>query len=102
MRSLTGGMSSIKRVNRKSIIDVRTQEEFATGHVPGSRNIPLRELRQRLEEIKDLVTPVILCCATGKRSALAEEYLQRNRVKCINAGPWTDVALFFEATRSVA
>jgi len=35
-----------------TIIDVRTPQEFAAGHVEGSINIPLQELPQRIEEIR--------------------------------------------------
>ncbi|MBK8499254.1 MAG: rhodanese-like domain-containing protein [Flavobacteriales bacterium] len=37
-----------------SIVDVRTPEEFAGGHVPGSINIPLNEVPERVEELRAL------------------------------------------------
>lgn len=88
-------------MNTKSIIDVRTPEEFAVGHVKGSKNIPLQEIRKRLAEIKDLEKPVIVCSARGKRSAAAEEFLVKHRVRCINAGSWIDVGLFIKAIRAL-
>jgi len=54
--------------NRGTIVDVRTREEFMGGHVATSINIPLNEIPERLEEIKALATPLILCCASGGRS----------------------------------
>ncbi len=57
------------------IIDVRTPEEFAAGHLIGAVNIPLGELRQRLDEIpKD--RPVYLHCRTSQRSYNAIMALQ--------------------------
>ncbi len=58
------------------IVDVRTPEEYAGGHIPGSVNIPLNTLEQRYAEIpKDKV--VILSCRSGRRSGLAQETLTK-------------------------
>lgn len=49
------------------IIDVREEQEFQAGHLKGAHNIPLSQLRQRIEEIpKDI--PVYLHCRSGQRS----------------------------------
>ncbi|MDD6043195.1 MAG: FAD-dependent oxidoreductase [Eubacteriaceae bacterium] len=57
------------------IIDVRSPEEFESGHVKGAGNIPLGQLRQRLEEIpKDV--PVYLHCRSSQRSYYATCCLQ--------------------------
>ena len=56
---------------KKTIIDVRSPEEFKNGNVAGSINIPLNEIQQRIEEIKKLPYPLILCCASGNRSGQA-------------------------------
>jgi rhodanese-related sulfurtransferase len=40
-----------ERGKRPTLIDVRTPEEFAAGHLPGARNIPVEELPRRLTEI---------------------------------------------------
>jgi len=63
------------------VVDVRTPEEFARAHLDSAVNIPLTELAARVTELpKD--KPVILYCATARRSALAAAIL---RVKGINA-----------------
>ena len=54
--------------NNKTIVDVRTPEEFSGGNVNGSINIPLQEIQKRLDEIKALRQPIILCCASGNRN----------------------------------
>ena len=56
------------------IIDVRSPEEFKEGNVPGSANIPLNELRGRLDELpKDKELWVI--CGVGQRSYYAARLL---------------------------
>ena len=73
-----------------SIVDVRTPAEFAGGHVKGSKNIPLQELVNRMDEIKAM-QPVVLCCASGGRSGQAAHYLTSQGVECENGGSWLSV-----------
>ncbi|MEO6832874.1 MAG: rhodanese-like domain-containing protein [Chitinophagaceae bacterium] len=77
--------------NKISIVDVRTPGEFMCGNVVDSINIPLQELHLRLEEIKTLPQPIILCCASGIRSGQAATFLQGIGVDCMNGGSWLDV-----------
>ena len=77
--------------NSGTIIDVRTQGEFMGGNVLGSFNIPLNEIQYRLEEIKTLASPLILCCASGNRSGQAEGYLAAQGIECVNGGSWMTV-----------
>lgn len=73
------------------IIDVRTTMEFSGGAAPGSRNIPLDQLAQRMNEL-DRTKPIILCCASGARSASAQRFLQQEGfTEVFNAGPWQRV-----------
>ena len=77
--------------NQGTIVDVRSEMEFSGGHVKGSLNIPLHELPSRMEEIKALKAPLILCCASGGRSNQAYRYLSQLGISCVDAGPWTNV-----------
>ncbi|MEN9316575.1 MAG: hypothetical protein RIS35_2968 [Pseudomonadota bacterium] len=52
------------------IVDVREPSEFAGGHLPNARNIPLGELDKRAGELPK-GKPVIVCCASGARSGKA-------------------------------
>jgi phage shock protein E len=74
--------------NGAQIVDVRTPEEFANGHVKGSINIPLPSLDRGMVKLrKDL--PVITCCASGMRSASAKSQLQaRGFAEVVNGGGW--------------
>ena len=56
------------------ILDVRTPEEFAAGHVPGAVNIPYDLVDERLSEIPK-TDEVVLYCRSGRRAALAAETL---------------------------
>jgi len=57
------------------VVDVRTPEEFATGHVPGAVNIPFDEMEKRHAELGPPSTPVLLYCRSGRRSGIAGELL---------------------------
>ncbi|MEQ8425455.1 MAG: rhodanese-like domain-containing protein [Cyclobacteriaceae bacterium] len=75
---------------KAAIIDVRTPQEFASGHMPKSINIPLQEITQRVHEIKDLNQPIVLCCASGNRSGQAAIYLNNFGIECENGGSWME------------
>jgi rhodanese-related sulfurtransferase len=74
-----------------SIVDVRTTAEFAGGHVAGSINIPLQEIEEHVEKIKNLRSPVIFCCASGGRSGMATQIFMQHGIECYNGGSWLQV-----------
>lgn len=75
-----------------TIVDVRSPQEFAAGHAGGSRNIPLDQIAARSGEL-DPERWVVLCCASGTRSAMAARLLRgRGFRKVANAGAWRNVA----------
>ncbi len=74
-----------------SIVDVRSPEEFSGGHAANSVNIPLPEIPQRIEELKAMKEPLVLCCASGNRSGQAEQFLSSYGIACYNGGSWIDV-----------
>lgn len=57
------------------LIDVRTPEEFAEGHLPGAKLIPVQVIQGRLSEI-DPGKPVLLYCRSGNRSGTALSLLK--------------------------
>lgn len=74
--------------NGAAIVDVRSPEEFRQGSCPGSLNIPLGDLEGRVREL-DHARPVVVCCATGSRSAMATAILKKNGFsQIVNAGSW--------------
>jgi rhodanese-related sulfurtransferase len=59
------------------VVDVRTPQEFASGHVPGAINIPYEEVGKRTAEIGPPSTPVVLYCRSGRRSGIAADTLKK-------------------------
>ena len=71
------------------IIDVRSLEEFLTGNIDNSLNIPLNQLTSNLSSLKDKNQPIITCCASGVRSGLAKNILKAKGYKnVVNGGGW--------------
>lgn len=81
------------------VLDVREDHEFAAGRLPRAKNIPLRDLGKRLEEIaKFKDKPVIVTCRTGARSASACRTLKKagfGNVHNLSGGvvAWTQASL---------
>jgi len=58
------------------ILDVRTEEEFAEGHIPNAVLLPDTEVKQRAEELlPDKEQTILVYCRSGRRSALAAQEL---------------------------
>ena len=71
------------------ILDVRTPGEYASGHIKGSINIPVDQLRNNMGKLKSKQTPIITCCASGMRSASAKSILaSAGYEKVFNGGGW--------------
>jgi len=91
-------IEKIIKENQGTVIDVRTPEEFRNGNAPGSVNIPLQKLPERIEELKNMKAPIILCCASGNRSGQAQHYLSQRGIECYNGGSWLDVNYYKSQT----
>ena len=68
------------------ILDVRNHTEYREGHIDGAINIPVHELRTRIEEVKAVGKPVVTYCSSGKRSEHAALILSENEVVVTNGG----------------
>ncbi|MEW6314286.1 MAG: rhodanese-like domain-containing protein [Pseudomonadota bacterium] len=69
-----GTLEATQLINQKDalLLDVRENHEYAAGHLPNSRHIPLGKLKDRLGEIeKYKQKPVVVYCRSGQRSASA-------------------------------
>ena len=83
-------MEELKSVKARgaALVDVRSVGEYDQAHAPGSRNIPLDQLSSRLKEL-DRAKPIIVCCASGGRSGMAKQILEKEGFSEVyNAGPW--------------
>lgn len=60
------------------ILDVRSVEDFAAGHIREAKNIPLKELKNRVVELEKFkARPVIVICSKGLQSAKATAQLKK-------------------------
>jgi rhodanese-related sulfurtransferase len=76
------------------LLDVRTPQEFTAGHIPAAINIPVDELRSRLDEIprgRDIAA----YCQVGQRGYLATRILRQNGFKASNIGGGYKTYLLF-------
>ena len=71
------GLRQYENTSGAALLDVRTPQEYAQGHLPGSRNIPLDEIGQAAEAVTDLNTPLFIYWHSGARSAQATAALRR-------------------------
>lgn len=77
------GLKRFYRTGGAILLDVRTGQEYAAGHVPGSRNIPLDRLSLvKLEQNR----PVFVYCHSGARSARACALLEELGYETVNLG----------------
>lgn len=74
---LERGLAQFSRTPGAVLLDVRTPEEFAAGHIPESQNIPLHMLGQAGQLPDSLETPLFVYCQSGVRSRQAVESLRR-------------------------
>ena len=58
------------------LVDVRTSEEFADGHIDGAINIPVSQLDARITEVGAKTHPVVVYCFSGARSKRAADALR--------------------------
>lgn len=73
------------------LVDVRTPGEFADGHVKGSVNIPLDQIKNQLSQFKGKES-IVVFCRSGNRSSQAKAILEQNGFTNVtNAGTWKDV-----------
>ncbi len=69
--------------NSITLLDTRTEQEYGRGHIDKFINIPVDELRERLDELaKD--KPVYVICQSGLRSYIACRILEGNGYKAYN------------------
>jgi rhodanese-related sulfurtransferase len=69
--------ADLARQSRTFILDVRTEDEYAGGHLERAKLIPVQGLAGRLSELpSDKQTPILVYCAVGGRSAVAAGILK--------------------------
>lgn len=69
--SMTKAKMALEENTKIKILDVRTKEEYKSGHLPNSLNIPLDQISSVSKKIGDLDTPLFVYCQSGMRSRSA-------------------------------
>ncbi len=72
-----------ERISKKvsfTLLDVRTEQEFKKGHLPGARHVFLGDIENRLDEISSL-QPVTTFCGSGQRAIIAASILKKHGIE---------------------
>jgi phage shock protein E len=83
------------------VIDVRTPGEYRAGHLPGTTNVPVAEIADRIAKVvPDTNQPVLLHCQSGGRSANAKAILEKQGYKTVeNLGSYRQAQALLEPGR---
>ena len=71
------GVKEYNATDGAVLLDVRTSSEYAEGHIPGSKNLPLQSIDKVERMIENKATPIFVHCLSGARSRQAAAVLQQ-------------------------
>ena len=71
------GVKEFQRTSGAVLLDVRTPEEYRSGHIPGSRNIPLQTIDRVCSVAENKDTTLYVYCQSGARSRQAAGVLKQ-------------------------
>ena len=87
IKNIDEGVELFRATPGAVLLDVRNENEYADGHIPGSINLPLMQLPKIGEIVEDLDTPLFVHCLSGGRSGKAVAFLQeQGYTKAVNIG----------------
>ena len=75
-----GPADAVTLINRKDaiVLDVRDNTEFASGHITNARHVPEKQLADHMKALEKFkMKPVIISCASGRRSAATADSLRK-------------------------
>lgn len=87
--AVQAGELTFNDIKPVAIVDVRTQQEFAAGHIEGAVNIPLDQIVTGIQSIRTLKkdSSILVYCRSGRRSAMARDALeQQGYLRAIDGG----------------
>ena len=64
---INAGVQEFLKTEKAVLLDVRTKEEYESGHIENSENIPLQQIQKVLDKITDKNTPLFVYCQSGAR-----------------------------------
>ena len=68
------------------LLDVRTKIEYDNAHIKNALHVPLQEIKENIDKIKQLNKPIITYCQSGMRSRNATKILRLEGIDAINGG----------------
>lgn len=89
LKSILGGESTdIKNLveNGALIVDVRTPEEFKSGHIKGAVNMPLGTISKHTQQLQKHAGPIVAYCRSGARSSMAVKEMKSLGLDAYNGG----------------
>ena len=75
---MQSGLEQFQSTDGAVLLDVRTPEEYAGGHIPGSKNLPLQTIFDIAKVVPNPQTPVYVYCQSGARSRRAATFLEKS------------------------
>ncbi|MDL2318462.1 rhodanese-like domain-containing protein [Eubacteriales bacterium OttesenSCG-928-A19] len=76
-QDINKGVNEYNATNGAVLLDVRTRDEYRSGHVPGSMHIDVAEIHAAATAIPDKTTPLFVYCQSGSRSGMAVNALKK-------------------------
>ena len=78
-------IQSIKE-KKGTLLDVRSEMEFVTEHIPGAINIPLETIEANLTKIAEMPKPIVVYCLSGGRSGIASGLIKQSGLQEVYNG----------------
>ena len=69
-------VENIKNIKDAVLLDVRDIDEYSAGHIPGSINVPVKDIHGIITTIPDFNTPVFVYCLSGGRASKAVQTMK--------------------------
>ena len=76
-KNINQGVEEYRKNPDSILLDVRTEEEYADGHIRGSVNVPLQRIEGILEKVTDPRKVIYVYCRSGVRSEKAVTILKQ-------------------------
>ena len=74
---INAGVEEYKNTEKAVLLDVRSSQEYRSGHIPGAVNVPVGSISKVANKVKQKDTPIFAYCLSGSRSSSACAGLKR-------------------------
>ena len=84
-------------IEKGTVVDVSSPQEFAGEHFLGAINIPLEQVQEKVNDFKEMPKPIIAYCRSGNRSGMAVSMLKQAGITdAVNGGGLEDLLQQFK------